>query len=148
MSFADRLRQLIGTDTVSGFARRVELGESLIRKYLKGSEPTLSRARQIAEVTGCSMEWLATGRGTPDNPAEAVDLVAMKAAIRIMRQEAGLDVDDMPEEDGLIRTVALYQYLRGNRTRSGEPDLQLGRAFARFLRNEDNLKAFRDERVR
>lgn len=150
MSFADRLRSLIGEDSVSAFARRVELGESLIRKYLKGSEPTLSRARQIAVATGSSLEWLASGRGTPDNPVDAVDLVAMKAAIRIMRQENGQDGDDMPEEDedGLIRTVAVYQYLRGTRQRNGEPDIQLGRAFARFLRNEENLKAFRAERVR
>lgn len=148
MSFADRLRELIGASSVSAFARRVELGESLIRKYLKGSEPTLSRANQIAEVTGCSLEWLATGRGTPDYPVDAVDLVAMKAAILIMRQEAGLEVEEVPEDDGLIRTVAVYQYLRVNRQRNGEPDIQLGRAFARFLRNEENLKAFRDERVR
>ncbi|MFG1497450.1 helix-turn-helix transcriptional regulator [Saccharospirillum sp. HFRX-1] len=148
MSFADRLRELIGTSSVSAFARRVDLGESLIRKYLKGSEPTLSRANQIADITGCSLEWLATGRGTPDYPVDAVDLVAMKAAISIMRQEAGLEAEEAPEDDGLIRTVAVYQYLRVNRQRNGEPDIQLGRAFARFLRNEENLKAFRDERVR
>ncbi|WP_108125561.1 helix-turn-helix domain-containing protein [Saccharospirillum mangrovi] len=148
MSFADRLRVLIGADSVSAFARRVELGESLIRKYLKGSEPTLSRAQQIAELTGCSLEWLASGRGSPDNPTDAIDLVAMKAAIRIMRQEAGLEEEEAPEDDGLIRTVAVYQYLRANRLRNGEPDMQLGRAFARFLRNEEHLKAFRNERVR
>jgi len=148
MSFADRLRELIGDSSVSAFARRVELGESLIRKYLKGSEPTLSRANQIADITGCSLEWLASGRGTRDYPVDAVDLVAMKAAISIMRQEAGLEEEEVPEDDGLIRTVAVYQYLRANRQRNGEPDIQLGRAFARFLRNEENLKAFRDERVR
>lgn len=148
MSFAERLRVLIGTDSVSAFARRVELGESLIRKYLKGSEPTLSRAQQIAELTGCSLEWLASGRGSPDNPTDAIDLVAMKAAIGIMRQEAGLEEEEAPEDDGLIRTVAVYQYLRANRLRNGEPDVQLGRVFARFLRNEEHLKAFREERVR
>lgn len=148
MSFAERLRVLIGTDSVSAFARRVELGESLIRKYLKGSEPTLSRAQQIAELTGCSLEWLASGRGSPENPTDVIDLVAMKAAIGIMRQEAGLEEEEAPEDDGLIRTVAVYQYLRANRLRNGEPDIQLGRAFARFLRNEEHLKAYRDERVR
>lgn len=148
MTFADRLRELIGTGSVSAFARRIELGESLVRKYLKGSEPTLSRASQIAQITGCSLEWLATGRGSPDFPADVIDLGAMKAAISIMRQEAGLEEEAAPEDDGLIRTVAVYQYLRANRQRTGELDLQLGRAFARFLRNEENLKAFRDEQVR
>ena len=47
-SFAERLRQLIGSESVSAFSRRVGLSEAMIRKYLNGSEPTLSRANQIA----------------------------------------------------------------------------------------------------
>ncbi|WJG23589.1 XRE family transcriptional regulator [Vibrio furnissii] len=50
MSFATRLQILIGEESISGFARRVELSEGLIRKYLKGSEPSLTKAHQY--VTG------------------------------------------------------------------------------------------------
>lgn len=61
LSFSERLRQLIGQDSVSSFARRVNLTESLIRKYLSGSEPSLSRALQISLRAPCSLEWLASG---------------------------------------------------------------------------------------
>jgi len=50
MSFAQRLASLIGQESVSGFARRVDLSEALIRKYLKGTEPSLSKANQIATI--------------------------------------------------------------------------------------------------
>lgn len=60
MSFATRLQELIGEESISGFARRVEMSEGLIRKYLKGSEPSLSKANQIAMRANCSLEWLAT----------------------------------------------------------------------------------------
>ena len=59
VSFQQRLRSLIGSRTVSGFAREVGLSESLIRKYLQGSEPTLSKARQIARNCDVSIDWLA-----------------------------------------------------------------------------------------
>ncbi|TGG90659.1 XRE family transcriptional regulator [Natronospirillum operosum] len=58
-SFQQRLRTLIGERTVSGFARHVGLSESLVRKYLQGSEPTLSKARQIARRCDVSIDWLA-----------------------------------------------------------------------------------------
>ncbi len=63
-SFQNRLRSLIGNQTVSGFAREVGLSESLIRKYLQGSEPTLSKARQIARNCDVSIDWLAGDQPT------------------------------------------------------------------------------------
>lgn len=46
--FAERLQSLIGTGSISAFARKVGLSEALIRKYLKGAEPGLGKANQIA----------------------------------------------------------------------------------------------------
>ena len=57
-TFADRLRQLIGERSVNAFAHLVGLNESLLRKYLKGADPGLARANQIAERANCSLEWL------------------------------------------------------------------------------------------
>ncbi|QTG97973.1 XRE family transcriptional regulator, partial [Vibrio furnissii] len=76
MSFATRLQILIGEESISGFARRVELSEGLIRKYLKGSEPSLTKANQIAMRANCSLEWLATGCGYLYRQAEVVDMDA------------------------------------------------------------------------
>jgi len=47
VTFSTRLQELIGEESISGFARRVDLSEGLIRKYLKGSEPSLAKANQI-----------------------------------------------------------------------------------------------------
>ncbi|AIL73082.1 hypothetical protein VV93_v1c40260 [Vibrio vulnificus] len=80
MSFAQRLASLIGQESVSGFARRVDLSEALIRKYLKGTEPSLSKANQIAMRANCSLEWLATGCGYLYRQAEVVDEQALKMA--------------------------------------------------------------------
>lgn len=60
---ADRLKQLIGQQSTSAFARKVKLNESLIRKYLSGSDPSLSKAVQICEHCGISLNWFATGSG-------------------------------------------------------------------------------------
>lgn len=49
MSFSERLKSLIGEESVSGFARRVDISEALIRKYLKGSEPSFSKATQTEQ---------------------------------------------------------------------------------------------------
>ena len=82
-SFADRLRVLIGHESVSAFSRRVGLSEAMIRKYLNGSEPTLSRANQIArqakelnlgiqmlgtEGIDSTMEFLKVSGATADGP--------------------------------------------------------------------------------
>lgn len=58
-AIGERLSILIGDQSTSAFARKVGLSESLIRKYLKGSDPSLSKAKQIAQRTGVSLNWLA-----------------------------------------------------------------------------------------
>ena len=78
--FAERLQSLIGEMSVSAFARKVGLSEALIRKYLKGAEPGLARANQIAMGANCSLEWLATGCGYLYRQAEVVDREALAAA--------------------------------------------------------------------
>ncbi|EPF2956118.1 helix-turn-helix domain-containing protein [Vibrio alginolyticus] len=88
MSFAQRLATLIGEESISGFARRVDVSEALIRKYLKGSEPSLTKANQIAMRANCSLEWLATGCGYLYRRAEVVDMDAYKLAFQhVMNQQ-------------------------------------------------------------
>lgn len=43
-------------------AKRAEMSESVVRKYLKGETyPTLDRVALLADACKCSVEWLATG---------------------------------------------------------------------------------------
>lgn len=137
MRFSDRLRVLIAGRTVSEFARSVGLGESLIRKYLNGSEPSLSRAHQIARVCQCSLMWLASGEGLPFEPAPKVDIEALESALRIMSDEPGHADFQVPDTKTLTHIIALYQYLRNHRLRDGTVDEVLGQSFLRQLDKDE-----------
>nr|WP_237733910.1 XRE family transcriptional regulator [Vibrio fluvialis] len=118
VSFATRLQELIGEESISGFARRVEMSEGLIRKYLKGSEPSLSKANQIAMRANCSLEWLATGCGYLYRQAEVVDIDAYALAHRYVTGNVLSSSDQ--EQQRLI--ISGYQYLRAHKKADGYLD--------------------------
>lgn len=127
MSFAQRLTTLIGQESISGFARRVDLSEALIRKYLKGTEPSLSKANQIAMRANCSLEWLATGCGYLYRQAEVVDAQAYKMAYQYV---FGKPLSDQawPAQE---QVIAGYQYLRAHKKSDGFLDQDGMSAFIR-----------------
>ncbi|ANN29039.1 TPA: XRE family transcriptional regulator [Vibrio vulnificus] len=125
MSFAQRLASLIGQESVSGFARRVDLSEALIRKYLKGTEPSLSKANQIAMRANCSLEWLATGCGYLYRQAEVVDEQAFKMAYQYVTGQK-LNEQEWPNQKQII---AGYQYLRAHKKADGFLDQEGMAAF-------------------
>lgn len=61
-TFLMRLRTVIGSESVASFARRSGVGESLLRKYLNGSQPSASNALLLADAGGCTIDWLLAGR--------------------------------------------------------------------------------------
>lgn len=129
--FAERLQSLIGEMSVSAFARKVGLSEALIRKYLKGAEPGLARANQIAMGANCSLEWLATGCGYLYRQAEVVDREALAAAQQLLgEQQPGVA---LPDEAALVTLFAYYQFLRTHKKADGFLDLALAREFGRHL---------------
>ena len=129
--FAERLQSLIGEMSVSAFARKVGLSEALIRKYLKGAEPGLARANQIAMGANCSLEWLATGCGYLYRQAEVVDREALGAAQQLLREQQPEAV--LPDEEALVILLAYYQFLRTHKKADGFLDLALAREFGRHL---------------
>lgn len=61
--FPSRLASVIGEESVNSFARRVGCSEGVIRAYLRGSQsPGMKLLVRIAEISGASVEWLATGK--------------------------------------------------------------------------------------
>ncbi len=61
-TFAQRLRHIIGNDSLLSFSKKCQLSESAIRKYIRGeSEPTLQNLLTIADIGNVSVAWLATG---------------------------------------------------------------------------------------
>lgn len=129
-TFADRLVQIIGDMPVSAFARKVGLSESLIRKYIKGSEPSLSRADQIARRANISLEWLATGCGYHYRQAEVVDQAALQLADKLATR--GLDRQSLhvPELERMTLVVSVYQFLRSHKKADGYLDESGGQMFA------------------
>lgn len=126
MSFAQRLSTLIGEESISGFARRVDVSEALIRKYLKGSEPSLTKANQIAMRANCSLEWLATGCGYLYRRAEVVDMEAYKLSFQyVMNNPLSEESEDLHR-----KLIAGYQYLRSHKKADGFLDES---AMATFL---------------
>jgi transcriptional regulator with XRE-family HTH domain len=63
-ALAARLQAIIGKESVSSFARRCGLAESVLRTYLRdGRMPPLDKACAIAAAAGVTVDWLATGNG-------------------------------------------------------------------------------------
>ncbi|MFM5522585.1 XRE family transcriptional regulator [Aeromonas jandaei] len=129
--FAERLQSLIGEGSISAFARKVGLSEALIRKYLKGAEPGLARANQIAMGANCSLEWLATGCGYLYRQAEVVDREALGAAQQLLQEQQPEVV--LPDEEALVILLAFYQFLRTHKKGDGFLDLALAREFGRHI---------------
>ena len=65
--FSQRLKEameIAGITSNTQLAKRADMSEAVIRKYLKGeSYPTLDRLAIIADACHCSVSWLATGDG-------------------------------------------------------------------------------------
>ena len=58
---ADRLYALKGALKLNEFARKCDIRESLMRKYLGGAMPGADKAAKIAAANNVSIEWLVTG---------------------------------------------------------------------------------------
>ncbi len=61
-TLADRLKMIIGSESVASFARRSGVGESVLRKYLNGASPNSNNLVLMADAGGCYVDWLACGR--------------------------------------------------------------------------------------
>lgn len=59
-----RIRKIIGGDSVSSFAKKCGLTESVIRSYLGGTVPSATNALAISRAAHVSLEWLIAGEET------------------------------------------------------------------------------------
>lgn len=58
-----RIREVIGDQFISAFARRCGIAEAVIRTYINDKRmPPLNKSASIAEAGGVTLDWLATGR--------------------------------------------------------------------------------------
>ncbi len=135
MSFAERLQDLIAGQSISSFARKVQISEALLRKYLKGSEPSLGKANQIAQQANCSLEWLATGEGYQYRKAEVVDMQALEMAIQLAQEFFQQSEIDIATEKQMKLIVASYQYLRTIKKPDGYFERKEAEQFVNYIGN-------------
>lgn len=138
--FAARLQALIGDGSVSAFARKVGLSDSLVRRYLAGAEPGLGRALQIARATNSSLEWLAGAQPLRGQPAEGVDMPSLEAAMRLASQVLGADAMAFDNGRAMKLVVASYQYLRASRQPDGSFDENAARSFTEYVADMCGLR--------
>jgi len=66
-AFSERIKAVIGEESVRNFAQRAGISEGGLRRYLSGnSEPGLSALKGIAKAGDVNIEWLATGEGAKE----------------------------------------------------------------------------------
>lgn len=62
-AFPERLREVVGIQKSLSFAKRCGFSDSLLGAYLRGEKkPGFDNLVTIAQVTGVTLDWLATGR--------------------------------------------------------------------------------------
>lgn len=105
-AFVSRLKKLIGNDSVSQFARQVGLGESLIRKYLTGSEPSLSKLQQICDHTQADLSWLVGAHDDLQTIVKRINPIFMQRAINKAKtyEQSGVSYEQ--------RLLVIYQALQ------------------------------------
>ena len=70
--FPARLASVIGEESGNSFARRAGFSESVLRKYLDGTQkPGMENLVRIAELANVSLDWLIAGRGRRAAPRRA-----------------------------------------------------------------------------
>ncbi|MBN6412584.1 XRE family transcriptional regulator [Escherichia coli] len=119
-SIPDRLRKLIGKRSVRAAAKDWGLSFSTLNNYLtRGTEPSLSVARQIAMIEGVTIEWICGSHCEPHEHHEEAINIHNENAKLIMNIINALDAKDI---ERLSKTLALNgaKYL----TRVLEPENQ------------------------
>lgn len=122
----DRLAEVIGDESQASFGRRCGIGESLLRKYLAGTQPGADKLQALAEAGGVNIEWLVTGRGpkkgnlpSPGAP-NAYDLERLSRAIEAVQEGLQAVRRTLPPPKYAQLVMAAYELLAAPTTTSAQ----------------------------
>lgn len=121
---ADRLREAMGDQSGTAFARRCGISEGAIRKYLLGASPSTENLIAMADAANVSIEWLAAGRGPKQRgaaqatapshaPAPAVQLdtrILTRAVTAVQEGLAGIKRPLPPDKHAAL-IMAAYELI-------------------------------------
>lgn len=122
-----RIREVIGVESVTAFGRRCGIGEATLRKYLSGAVPNTDNLVAIADAANVNIEWLAAGRGpkmrgtpvytippAPPQVASSVnldDLERLELAVESVEEGLGATHRTLPPSKYAQLIVAVYDLL-------------------------------------
>ncbi|MCF6356087.1 MAG: helix-turn-helix domain containing protein [Candidatus Polarisedimenticolaceae bacterium] len=82
VAFSARLREVINGQPVARFAKKCEIAEGMLRKYLRAdSIPGADKLVRVAEVGGVNLHWLATGRGAKESQVDQDFIAPSQVAV-------------------------------------------------------------------
>nr|WP_086940030.1 LexA family transcriptional regulator [Thaumasiovibrio occultus] len=83
-TFGERLRELIGNQSVKGFGDKVGISESGLRKCLppNKSKPAFDKVVAIALETGVTLDWLCSGCGPKFSNAMVADVAGEAEVVK------------------------------------------------------------------
>jgi transcriptional regulator with XRE-family HTH domain len=78
-----RLRAVIGNESIASFARRVGVSRQWLHDILNGKPVSLATLSSIADSTGYNLDWLARGKGMPSGTLEGQFELVPRFAARV-----------------------------------------------------------------
>jgi len=110
--FAERFAEVCGTGRAAKIQRSLNISYQSAKNYLNGRLPRPEILLLISDRTGCSIDWLLTGRGKKflgDAPAADTPLSAGQIAmVRTICVEVINEVNGTQQQPGQSRIVRLH----------------------------------------
>jgi phage repressor protein C with HTH and peptisase S24 domain len=102
-TFADRLLQAVGDESIHAFSKKSGISDSSLRGYLKGGMPGADIALKIAEVAKVDLKWLIAGTGSKEikPPEDAFEGGALDSRGRIVNEIAFIPRLDVQASAGM-----------------------------------------------
>ncbi|MGO7903618.1 S24 family peptidase [Rhizobium leguminosarum] len=103
ISFADRLLEAVGDESIHAFSKKSGISDSSLRGYLKGAMPGADIALKIAEVAKVDLKWLIAGTGSKEikPPEDAFEGGALDSRGRIVNEIAFIPRLDVQASAGM-----------------------------------------------
>jgi transcriptional regulator with XRE-family HTH domain len=115
-AFEERIKKVVGSQSVRSFGEKCGLSDGALRKYLTGrSEPGLSALKSISEAAGVEIKWLATGEGPmrvgdPSSSGASVDAEILRQAMETVEEALEFTGKTMPPAKKAALVAAIYEY--------------------------------------
>lgn len=108
LGFSERLKKVIGAESLRTFGSRCGLSEGVLRSYLRHSTfPSLDRLAAIAQAGGVSLAWLASG----NEPLQPTENVSPSRGEQRLNESYILPLREIFSDDGSLLNRQVVDYL-------------------------------------